>query len=439
MAIPMLPDTREALGPNAAACENRSLYQDRFADAAASDKTRPTRKEWLEGVGKRTVPGDVVERDDWIPAGSVTIHARLQARLMVNMSGGVMENAGLCLDRYGLPYIPGAAVKGCARRMALQALHDWVAAGTDRPAADDICTPCCEGFENPVEMLVEIAHVFGWVSLDWSLNTKDKNGVWQSEFAWACAGEWSPPNAAERDAAASRANQTLIAVAVALCTKLHITVPDKQKNTPWKVLPDFAGSVSFLPAFPNRDPGIELDIVTCHHPKFYASTQSIAPDTEDPNPVIFPAIKPQVEGDCFHFSIISLRNGSAFKVSSSEIAKRWLSEGLVIFGIGGKTNAGHGSFDLVAAPAPPPPASIGAGTDYANETIFQNSVISLLGRPGEWQKLHAELKKLESPQNQIWVERLTDALRGGAMRETRKKLKEKPWFRDEWLPDPQAR
>lgn len=27
-----------------------------------------------------------------------------------------MENAGLSLDRYGLPHIPGSAVKGCARR-----------------------------------------------------------------------------------------------------------------------------------------------------------------------------------------------------------------------------------------------------------------------------------------------------------------------------------
>jgi CRISPR/Cas system CMR subunit Cmr6 (Cas7 group RAMP superfamily) len=48
---------------------------------------------------------------------------------MVNMAGGVMENAGLCLDRFGLPYIPGSAVKGCARRTALAALREWCETG----------------------------------------------------------------------------------------------------------------------------------------------------------------------------------------------------------------------------------------------------------------------------------------------------------------------
>ena len=43
------------------------------------------------------------------------------SRLMVDLAGGVMENANLNLDRYGLPRIPGSAIKGLARRMALQA------------------------------------------------------------------------------------------------------------------------------------------------------------------------------------------------------------------------------------------------------------------------------------------------------------------------------
>lgn len=45
--------------------------------------------------------------------------ATLKSRLMVDMAGTVIENAGLCLDRhFGMPYIPGSALKGLALRGA---------------------------------------------------------------------------------------------------------------------------------------------------------------------------------------------------------------------------------------------------------------------------------------------------------------------------------
>lgn len=49
-----------------------------------------------------------------------TLEARLAGRLLVNLAGGVVENAGICLDRcFGLPYLPGSAVKGIVRATAL--------------------------------------------------------------------------------------------------------------------------------------------------------------------------------------------------------------------------------------------------------------------------------------------------------------------------------
>lgn len=51
---------------------------------------------------------------------SRTFVAALGGRLLINLAGGVMENAGIALDRcFGLPYIPGTAVKGAARSAAL--------------------------------------------------------------------------------------------------------------------------------------------------------------------------------------------------------------------------------------------------------------------------------------------------------------------------------
>lgn len=47
-------------------------------------------------------------------------NARLQSRMAINLSDGLIENAGIALDRlFGLPYIPGSALKGVARHAAL--------------------------------------------------------------------------------------------------------------------------------------------------------------------------------------------------------------------------------------------------------------------------------------------------------------------------------
>jgi CRISPR type III-B/RAMP module RAMP protein Cmr6 len=259
------------------------------------------------------------------------LHAQLQSRLMVNMAGGVMENAGLCLDRFGLPYIPGSAVKGCARRAALAALHEWCASGgqpAHKPASpDNPLAPCCAGFATPADMLAAIARTFGWCELDWS----DRPD--QSDFRWACAELWP----------------TLRQQALALLG-----------NPPPK---DFAGSISFLPAYP-ADLGktgkvdgfpldlpplgkLELDVVTCHHRDYYEDRLQTATDTEEPVPVVFPAVAP---GHVFTFALAPLRNindsshPSDPSTSPLTFARAALRTGLQTFGLGAKTNAGYGWF-----------------------------------------------------------------------------------------------
>lgn len=124
----------------------------------------------------------------------------------------------------------------------------------------------CEGFANPVEMLSAIARVFGWTPENWK--TGKKEGHYKSAFAWACDG-----------------NAELLAAA-------------KDKNPPHDT---FAGSIAFLSASPNRDPVLELDVVTPHHTEYHKGNPAYAtaPDTEDPVPVFFPAVKPQAENDSF--------------------------------------------------------------------------------------------------------------------------------------------
>lgn len=333
MALYLSPATRASLGSDQQLlCENRSLFFDRFADPTLKDeKERTPRKDWFNrGRGICVAPDARCDRSVHFPQATV-LRAQLKARLMVNLSGGVMENAGLCLDRYGMPYIPGSAVKGCARRMALQALHDWCTSG-NRPAGDDLCAGSCQDFNSPAQLLTAIGLVFGWVEQDWSTEKiRNKQGgetTWKSDFSCACGGNFSIWNEAVS----------------ALCARLNTQIKNSAKS--WTSLPDYAGSVAFLPSYPNSDPGLELDILTCHHPAYYEGKIPIATDTEEPVPVVFPAIAAQKGFDHFSFPLMPLRNAEDSLLAHARI---WLAAGLETFGIGAKTNAGYGWFDASEA------------------------------------------------------------------------------------------
>jgi CRISPR type III-B/RAMP module RAMP protein Cmr6 len=300
-AIPC--DTADALGTNVAKCESRSLFASRFANPLASEKTAPTRKEWFQSL----IAKKAISQTPWHPSTAKLLHAQLKARLMVNMAGGVMENAGLSLDRYGLPLIPGSAVKGCARRAALAALREWCETGAKPEGDDNLFSKVCDAFKTPAEMLSVAARTFGWVELDWS-NPKSN----LSDFHWACNG----------------AAETLQSA----LTLLH---PSKE----------FAGSIAFLDARPNRDPGLILDVVTPHHKDYYDGKLKTATETEDPVPVFFPAVKEQAENDHFTFLLIQLRRTDETLLT---FAQESLRTGLEVFGIGAKTNTGYGWFDASA-------------------------------------------------------------------------------------------
>lgn len=295
MPITIPCDTANAIGSNAAQCESRSLFASRFADPTLE---KDDRKIWFQNLlGKKSI-----SRTLWFPPTAKILHAQLKSRLMVNMAGGVMENAGLSLDRYGLPYIPGSAIKGCARRTALAALREWCETEAKPEGDDNLFTKFCAGFSTPVELLSAIAHTFGWVEKDWSSAEED-----HSDFVWACA-----------------STDTFLKAANQLYT---------QKQ--------FAGSIAFLDAHPNRDPGLALDVLTPHHKDYYEGKLKTATDTEEPVPVLFPAFKEQGENDYFIFPLIPLRQADPLLT----LAREALRTGLDVFGLGAKTNAGYGWFD----------------------------------------------------------------------------------------------
>ena len=157
-----------------------------------------------------------------------------------------MENAGLCLDRFGMPYIPGSAVKGCARRMATKRLME------------------ADTAQAKTEMLVNMALVFGWGDTDWrpGRRTKRKDGqVVESEprcdFWWAMADD-------EGDHSAdSRRSELWSEVARMAAGELldHLQIRGRKHGSePWLDLPNFAGSVGFLAAYPVDASGADMPL-----------------------------------------------------------------------------------------------------------------------------------------------------------------------------------
>jgi len=324
-----LQETLACLGTDLIGCQNRSLFYNRFVDPRC-------KKEDRESVYNQFIKksADLSKANIWnlwihgikqkLPSSEI-IYARQKSRMMVNMSGGVMENAGLCLDRFGIPYIPGSAVKGCARRMAIQDLYESRISGNKTD-------------EELAEMLLKIATIFGWGEQDW--NGGKKNGVFISDFAYAIGEErWSD------------------VVSIAAKNLVLLDIFEKEPKN-FKEFGAYAGTVSFLPAYPlhfdslefkslsisanlSKVGEIELDVVTCHHTKYYNGEKPIATDDEEPNPVKFPTV---AAGNLFVFPIFPLKNCSKEAV---QIAKKWLSDGLKNFGIGAKTAAGYGWFEDV--------------------------------------------------------------------------------------------
>jgi CRISPR type III-B/RAMP module RAMP protein Cmr6 len=270
-----------------------------FADKAAG---------WHRFV--KTLPGLKNENLIW---------ATLISRLVVNAAGGVLENGGLCLDRTsGIPYIPGSAVKGCARRAAIAEL-----ARSQAPLKE--------------ALLVRVALVFGWCQQDWEDRLVEGHAV--SDFHGACKDFWP---------------QVRRQAALSLLKALKREPRDPEK--PWLSLGSSSGAVAFLPAYPDVDPGLEPDVLTNHHRDYYAEAKDdngrilkpSATDDESPLPLVFPAVRPAPDAR-FACPVLPAKRSKPEQVAD---ACSWLRTGLVTFGVGAKGCAGYGQFAVGAVPTP---------------------------------------------------------------------------------------
>lgn len=200
-----------------------------------------------------------------LPARTECVWGELRSRLAVNLAGGILENANICLHpHFGYPYLPGSAVKGLARHAAWR---EWNKLKGEAKQA----------------IARRIATVFGYPTGD-----DDDDGL---DAALKAEGE-----------------------------------------------KDHAGCVAFLGAFPEDKANIEVDVLTCHHAKYYSGSKPQATDDEKPNVQPFPVVQ---AGVTFCFPLVPLRKCGEVEMKA---AKNWLREAITVNGAGAKTAAGYGWF-----------------------------------------------------------------------------------------------
>lgn len=245
----------------AVTCDNPSLRLAKFVRVGGDGGNK--QKE-LRAVCKCQETNGAAPQLD-LPARTECVWGELRSRLAVNLAGGILENANICLHpHFGYPYLPGSAVKGLARHAAW---CEWNKLKGEAKQA----------------IARRIATVFGYPTGD-----DDDDGL---DAALKAEGE-----------------------------------------------KDHAGCVAFLGAFPEDKANIEVDVLTCHHAKYYSGSKPQATDDESPNVQAFPVV---ASGTTFCFPLVPLRDCGEAEMQA---AKTWLLEAIEVNGAGAKTAAGYGWF-----------------------------------------------------------------------------------------------
>lgn len=136
---------RKAAGKNVEP-ENRDRYnaEAKIAETLSNVKWDNRELATLRAAHTRRFLGMFLGRGE---AAAVLV-GQLEGRLAINLADSLIQNAGISLDRlFGMPYIPGSAVKGVTRHAALAELK---AASQERKA----------------ELLKNFCHVFGTSEVD---------------------------------------------------------------------------------------------------------------------------------------------------------------------------------------------------------------------------------------------------------------------------------
>lgn len=288
--------------------ERDSIVAGKMANFARVDAS-------LAKVGNDNARRFLADLDKSFKGSIVTFEATLGSRMMVNLAGGVVENAGIALDRcFGLPLIPGSAVKGITRVQALWEIHE--AKGDEK-----------------IRLLRLAMLLFGYGAHDL-----------RGDFGWA-----GGPREAQ-----------------AIADQIGAQ--------------DFKGCACFLPAYPTTPATLVVDMVNPHYPIYYRGGSQRAEDNENPIPNYSPAVE---AGSTFGFAALLNRVPDLPNITAAGLLaqmKEWLERAVTRKGVGAKTAAGYGWFELGRKEAVAPSASTPRSATITTSAMPASPVDQLIFR-----------------------------------------------------------
>ncbi len=255
-------DTATLLNDHINKCKNLALILDKYPTQAVIAETK-NKGPWLQNLVKgshidTTLTQSAYDRWDAMMSAMNTtrFNASLDWRMVVGLGGETVLETDITLHHlYGLPFIPGSALKGLTRA--------YVTSEIDEHKSQDI---------------------------------------------------------------------------------------DKDEATVQRIFgsQEHAGTVLFFDAMPlNGEVKFVVDIMNPHYPDYYNSLKSnkTIPPTNDqsPNPITFLT----VTSTTFRFALAPRNPNDDRHKADVVLVKGWLQEALQKYGIGGKTSAGYGYFNMV--------------------------------------------------------------------------------------------
>jgi CRISPR-associated protein Cmr6 len=264
-------------------------------------------------------------------------------RLVIGFATNPALESGLTLHPLlGFPYLPGSAVRGLVHHVAEMELLDALAASDDGELAAPPSAPELASFLRGAEQIWALFGSLCVNPIDVETWRRIGGGDVRAETPRSLLESWLE-NTLSRDES-RRAQAERVRALLARHT---------------------GGMAAFYDAVPAADASdlLETDILNPHYPLFYDSKGASAPpsDDQDPRPVYFLTVR---SGVSFGFPLRlarwpndrSAQDEAATEQSTSlhgltredagKLIRRWLACGLSNWGVGAKTAAGYGYFEV---------------------------------------------------------------------------------------------
>ena len=302
-------------------CENNLLYLNRFVEWEASKKN----------AGKMEPSNDFLEKmetksfSDIVSGYSFKRHKNLIKRLecthylkehsftvdwrmVVGLGAENVHKTSMTLHHiYGIPYIPGSALKGIARDAAVA----------------DFCSETENEKPDVMDALISMP--------DFNETNKKKR---EKEI--------------NKCGKVKRQNGKFVEPEKSTIDKIIQGWPNFEKARKVFGGQKQAGKIIFFDAFPEKNVSIKLDIMNPHYPKYYSGDEAPT-DWQNPNPIKFLT----VENTSFNFALALNKketDRNRNKIDSDpamlDVAEKWLRKALEEHGVGAKTSIGYEYFSV---------------------------------------------------------------------------------------------